>query len=166
MFISYVLAAVKFSICSQVVIADPRLKTYLTLLKDHLAIVNDMASFDKEKRDFERDPNKPLINIVEVIQRLLSVADIDFAKALAYIYQGQTEASMERELQRLEAQEDLDADTWQYLQATYVCAAGNAFFSMTSSRYGGEAARIRCNSNGTISDPNRGDSEEDSKSAG
>jgi hypothetical protein len=54
---------------------------------------------------------------------------------------------MKEELKRLEAQEDLDAETWQYLEATYVCAAGNAFSSMTSSRYGGEVARIRSESN-------------------
>lgn len=127
------------------------------LVKDHLAIINDLASFDKEKRDFERDPNKPFINFVEIIQQLLSIPEIDSAKALAYIYQIQTEASMQRELQHLEAQGDLDADTWQYLEATYVCAAGNAFFSMTSSRYGGEAARVQCLSNRPISERYRGD---------
>ena len=50
---------------------------------------------------------------------------------------------MIEELQRLEDEEDLNVEQWRYLEATYVCAAGNAFFSMTSSRYGGEAARIQ-----------------------
>ena len=147
-FISYVLAAVRFSICSEVDITDRRLKRYLTLLKDHLAIINDMASFDKEKRDFDQDPSKVMINIVDVFQQLLSTPDIDSAKALAYTYQIQTEVWMKEELQRLEDQENLEVEIWRYLQATYVCAAGNAFFSMTSSRYGGDAARIRCQRNG------------------
>lgn len=131
---------------------DPRLKRYLTLLKDHLAIINDMASFDKEKRDFDQDPSKVVINIVDVVQQLLSAPDIDSAKALAYTYQIQTEVWMKEELRRLEDQENLEAEIWQYLQATLFCAAGNAFFSMTSSRYGGDAARIRCQSNAPLKD--------------
>ena len=74
------LAAVKFSTCSK---ADPRLERFLSLIKDHLAIVNDMASYDKEKRDFDHDASKVLINIVDVIQRLLSLPHIGSAKALA-----------------------------------------------------------------------------------
>lgn len=54
---------------------------------------------------------------------------------------------MKEELKHSEAQEDLDAETWQYLEATYIYATGNAFFSMTSSRYGGEVARIHSKSN-------------------
>ena len=146
--ISYVLAATKFAIGSNVNIADPRLARYLRLIKDHLAIINDMASFDKEKRDFDNGSSKDLINIVDVIQRLLSLPDTVSSKALAYVYQLQTEAWMKEELQRLEVQEELDAEQWQYLEATYACAAGNAFFSMTSSRYGGEAARIHAQRNG------------------
>ena len=132
----------KFSLCSSVEISDPRLAKYLSLIKDHLAIINDMASFDKEKRDFDNASSKYLINIVDVIQHILSLADTDSAKAMAYAYQLQTEAGLVEELQRLKDHEDLDVEQWQYLEATYVCAAGNTFFSMTSSRYGGEAARI------------------------
>lgn len=140
---SYVLAAVKFSIGSSIDLADTRLKRYLILVKDHLAIINDVASFDKEKRDFDQGSSSDLINIVDVIQRLFSLPDIDSSKALAYAYQLQTEAWMREELQILKNREDLDEEQWSYLEALYACAAGNAFFSMTSERYGGEAARIR-----------------------
>ena len=139
---SYVLAAVKFSLCSSVEISDPRLAKYLSLIKDHLAITNDLASFEKEKKDFDNGSSNCLINIVDVIQRVLSLADTDSAKAMAYAYLLQTEAELIEELHRLKDQGDLNAEQWQYLEATYVCAAGNTFFSMTSSRYGGEAAKI------------------------
>ena len=84
---SYVLAAVKFSLCSSIDILDLRLVKYLTLFKDHLAIINDVASFDKEKRDYDNGSSKDLINIADVIQRILSLLDIDSAKAMAYAYQ-------------------------------------------------------------------------------
>ena len=112
------------------------------LVKDHLAIINDMASFDKEQRAFDDGSSEDIINIVDVVRRLFSLPDTDSAKAFAYAYQLQTEEWMSEELQRLEAEEELDKEHWQYLEATFVCAAGNAFFSMTSSRYGGEIARI------------------------
>ena len=132
----------KFSLCSSVKLSDPRLAKYLSLIKDHLAVINDMASFDKEKRDFDNGSSKYLINIVDVIRHILSLADTDSAKAMTYAYQLQTEAGLIEELQRMKDQEDLDVEQWQYLEATYACAAGNVFFSVTSSRYGGEAARI------------------------
>lgn len=133
----------KFSISSSIHLADPRLNRYLKLVKKHLAIVNDMASFDKEKRNFDEGFSSDLINIVDVVQRLFSLPDVDSAKALAYTYQLQTEVWMREELQFLKDQAGLDAEQWRYLEATYVCAAGNAFFSMTSSHYGGDKVRIR-----------------------
>ncbi|KAL8880502.1 MAG: hypothetical protein Q9215_003696 [Flavoplaca cf. flavocitrina] len=140
--INYVLAAVKFSIASDVDLTDPRLARYLTLVKDHLAIINDMASYDKEERASESSDGEQIINIVYVVQQVMSLPDVDSAKVMAYAYQLQTEAWMIEELQHLESEMWLGDQEWQYLEATYVCAAGNAFFSMTSSRYGGEVARL------------------------
>lgn len=143
---SYVLAAVKFSICSKVEIQDPRFIKYLTFVKDHLAIANDLASYDKESRDFVSGASKDIINIVDVFQHIMSLPHAESAKVMAYTYQLQTETWMVEELQRLRSEEELDNEQWQYLEATYVCAAGNTFFSMTSSRYGGEAARLQASS--------------------
>lgn len=142
MIFSYVLAAVKFSICSEVDMSDARLIKYLNLVKDHLAIVNDMASYDKEKRNFDEGSSRDLINIIDIVQRIMSLPDTDSAKVMSYAYQLQTERWMSEELERLKEHEDLDIDQWRYLKATYDCAAGNVFFSMTSSRYGGEPARL------------------------
>ena len=139
---SYVLAAVKFSLCSNVNTSDSRLTKYLTLAKDHLAIVNDLASYDKEKRDFDSGASQDLINIVDIVQQLMSLPDPESAKATAYTYQLQIEAWMVQEIQRMDREEHLTLEQWQYLEAVYVCAAGNVFFSMTSSRYGGETARL------------------------
>ena len=139
---SYVLAAVKFSLCSNVNTSDSRLTKYLTLAKDHLAIANDLASYDKEKRDFDSGASHDIINVVDVVQQLMSLPDSDSAKTTAYTYQLQTEAWMVQEIQRMDREEQLTSEQWQYLEAVYVCAAGNVFFSMTSSRYGGETARL------------------------
>lgn len=107
-----------------------------------------MASFDKEIREFDQDASKVVINVVDVFRRLLNLPNTDSAKAFAYAYRLQTEAWMREELVRLENRQDLEPDVWQFLNATYVCAAGNAFFSMTSCRYGGEVARISGKGNG------------------
>ena len=138
---SYVLAAVKFSISSEVDIEDPRYARFLTLIKDHLSIVNDLASFDKELRAFNSGASRDLLNIVHELQKMLWLPNVQAAKALAYSYQLQTEEWIEEELDRLKS-EDLSLAQWQYLEAVFACAAGNAFYSMTSSRYGGEDARI------------------------
>lgn len=138
---SYVLAAVKFSISSEVDIEDARCARFLTLIKDHLSIINDLASFDKELRAYSSGASRDLLNIVYEFQRMLSLPDVNAAKALAYSYQLQTEEWIREELERLKG-EDLSLAQWQYLEAVFACAAGNAFYSMTSSRYGGEAARI------------------------
>ena len=113
----------------------------MTLVKDHLSIVNDLASFDKEDRAFKSGADKEIINIVDVVRQLLSLNDDD-AKVLAYTIQLQTEESMRDELDRLIAKAELTPSHWHYLHALFVSAAGNAFYSMISSRYGGEAARI------------------------
>ena len=139
----FVLAAVKFSIGSDINLFDSRLALFLTLVKDHLSIVNDLASFDKEQRAFKNGSDKEIINMVNVVQRLMSLPDEDGAKVMAYTYQLQTEERMRDELERLVSQEELDAAQWQYLKAVFVCCAGNGFYSMISSRYGGEAARIK-----------------------
>ena len=141
------LAAVKFSLCSNIDMNDPRFTRYFTLVKDHLAIINDMASYDKEKRDFDTGVANDMINIVDVIQQFMSLPDAQSAKAVTYTYQLQTEAWINEELQRLGTEETLEVAHWQYLEAAFVCAAGNAFFSMTSSRYGGEGARLPSFSN-------------------
>lgn len=140
---SYVLAAVKFSIASEVDLADPRLARYLMLVKDHLGIINDMASYDKELHASKSSDGEQMINIVDVVQRIMCLPDVDSAKAMAYAYQLQTEAWMIEELQHLKSEARLEDQEWQYLEATYICAAGHAFFSMTSSRYGGEVARLK-----------------------
>ena len=139
----FVLSSVKFSICSDVNLLDPRLAVCLTLIKDHLAIVNDLASFDKEQRGFRSGSSKELINIVDVLQKLLSLSRDDDAKAMAYTYQLHTEECLREELDRLSSAGGLTESEWQYLMAVFACAAGNAFYSMISSRYGGESARIK-----------------------
>lgn len=115
----------------------------MNLAKDHLSIVNDLASFDKEQRAFKEGSDKEIINIVDVVQKLMSLPNDDDAKVMTYTYQLQTEVHMRDELEKLASRDELNESQWQYLHAVFVCCAGNAFYSMISSRYGGEAARIK-----------------------
>lgn len=139
----FVLASVKFSISSSIDLYNPRLAVYLNLVKDHLSIVNDLASFDKEQRAVKSGSAQEIINLVDVVQKLMSLPNDDDAKVMAYMYQLQIEERMHDELERLVSQDGLSGSQWQYLHALFVCCAGNAFYSMISSRYGGEAARIK-----------------------
>ena len=89
---------------------------------------------------------------MDVIHRLLSLPDEDAAKGMAYAYQVQTEEWMKEELERLRIGDYLSEKQWHFIDAVVTCAAGNAFYSMISSRYGGETARI----SGRPSDVNGG----------
>lgn len=90
--------------------ADPRMTRFLTLIKNHGTIINDLASFKKEKRAFDQGSTKDLTNLVDVIQCLFSLPDIASSRALAYAYQLQTEVWMREELQFLADHEDLDGE--------------------------------------------------------
>lgn len=140
---SFVLASVKFSIASDVEIQDPKLAKFLSLARDHFAIVNDLASFDKELRDFQIGASQDMINVVDVFRRLLSLQDEEAAKGLAYAYQLQSEEWMKEELERFRMKDDLSKKQWRFIEAVVACAAGNAFYSMVSCRYGGEGAKIQ-----------------------
>jgi len=141
--VPYILACVKFSLRSNVRIEDPKLARILRLVSDHVSLVNDLASYDKEKRAYDSGKVCYLINAVDVVHRLFSLASPAAAKALAYAMQLQVEAEMEAELGRLVAAGELDAEQLRFVDAALVMAAGNTFYSVVSSRYGGQAAKIK-----------------------
>lgn len=138
----FVLACVKFSIASGVDLWQPKLAALHDLAMDHLGLVNDLYSFDKELRDFKTGKSKELINIVATIKDVLSLDSWDAAKEHTYSFQLQREQWIANEVARLDAANELDPETWRYIEALMACLAGNTFYSMTSSRYGGEAAAI------------------------
>lgn len=57
------------------------------MVKDHLAIINDIASYDKEQQASKSSGQEQIFNLVDVIQRTMSLPDVDSAKVMAYAYQ-------------------------------------------------------------------------------
>ena len=135
------IAAAKFSIKSRVSLTDERFKRYLSLVGDHLGLINDLASYDKELRAFNKGETGDMINLVEVVKSVTSLQDTDDAKSVAWALQLQIEKQMMEELENLRAQ-GLSNEEWWFLEAVAYTAVGNVMFCMTTSRYGGEAARI------------------------
>lgn len=141
-FHSFVIAAAKFSIKSSASVTDPRFSRYLTLVSDHLGLVNDLASYDKELRALNDGDTSDMINLVHVVKTVTCLQGTDEAKAVVWALQLQIERQMMEELEGLRREGGLTDDEWWFLEAVASTAVGNVMFCMTTSRYGGEAARI------------------------
>lgn len=83
-----------------------------------------------------------MINLVHVIKLVTGLCDTDDAKAVAWALQLQIEQDMMAELERLKSSGKVTYEEWWFLEAVIIAATGNVMFCMTTSRYGGEAARI------------------------
>ncbi|KAI9735008.1 MAG: hypothetical protein M1834_002091 [Cirrosporium novae-zelandiae] len=138
---AWLFACSKFSIESDVNLSDPKLAPFLRLAGDNISLVNDLASFDKELRAFESGKTVVLINAVDVVRRACGLSIPD-AKATTYTLQLLNEDQIRKELERMKVEDKLTLEEWKYVDAILVLLAGNTFYSMTTSRYGGEAARI------------------------
>jgi len=139
----FVFASIKFSLSSSVDIQQPAIQRFMTWASDHLAMTNDLYSYDKEARAYRDGSCPDLINIVSILERLLSLPDEGSALDIAFALILQREQRMSEELKMFEVAGCLDSETWEYLKAVWACLAGNTFYSMTCVRYGGESARIR-----------------------
>ena len=82
-----------------------------------------------------------MINLVAVVKDVTSLQRTDDAKSVTWALQLQIEKQMIQELKILHAQ-GLSNEEWWFLEAVAFAATGNVMFCMTTSRYGGEAARI------------------------
>lgn len=127
---------------------DPRFARYLSLIGDHLGLVNDLASYDKELRALNSGETSDMINVVAVVKSVTSLQSTDEAKRVVWALQLQIEKHMIEELEGLQAQ-GLSDEEWWFLEAVLAAATGNVMYCMTSSRYGGETARIGSGSNRT-----------------
>ena len=94
-----------------------------------------------------------MINIVDVIKRVTGVRDTDDAKAVVWSLQLQIERDMLAEVEYLKSKwnassagmkgdRENEEEDW-FLDAVLLCAAGHVMFCMTTSRYGGEDAKIK-----------------------
>ena len=84
-----------------------------------------------------------MIKLVHVVKTVTPSLDgADEAKALVWALQMQIERQMMDELEALRREGNLSDEEWWFLEAVASTAVGNVMFCMTTSRYGGEAARI------------------------
>ncbi|KAI9816264.1 MAG: hypothetical protein M1827_001865 [Pycnora praestabilis] len=135
-------ASTKFSIQSNVDANSPKLCRFLRHLGDQISIANDIASYSKEKQQYESGKATHMINIVDVIMRVKLLRDEVAAKGVAYAFQLEAENDILSELKNMKERDDLDLEEWKFVDACLVAAAGNLFTSVVISRYGGEKARI------------------------
>lgn len=139
---SFVIAAAKFSIGSTARVKDPRFLPFLSLASDHLALVNDLASYDKELHALENGDTRDMINIVDVVTHVTHLRGTEDAKKIVWALQLHFEGHMLQELEALQAADNLSQQEQDFLMAVTATTVGNVMFCMTTSRYGGEAARI------------------------
>ncbi|EKG15849.1 Terpenoid synthase [Macrophomina phaseolina MS6] len=138
----FLIAGTKFSISSDVRIEDPKLATIVRLAGDHISLVNDLASFEKEFREFEAGELRNLVNAVSIVRKLFGLQSWSSAKAFTYAMQCELETRIKKEVERLETIGALDAEQWRFLKALLTMLAGNVFYSTIASRYGGEGAKL------------------------
>lgn len=80
------MACAKFSIRSSVDQNSPKFSRFLRYLGHQISIVNDIASYDKEKRQHQANEAAAMINIVHVIAKNENLED-EPAKCMAYAWQ-------------------------------------------------------------------------------
>lgn len=136
-------AACRLSVASPVALADPVTARLLRLAGDHVSIVNDLGSFDKEAAAFAAGRTVVFINLVRVLQASCGLESVDDAKAAAFVLQLLNEREMRAECERLRTDARMTEEHWRFVDSLLLLCAGNTFYTMTTSRYGGEAARIK-----------------------
>ncbi|KAL8866201.1 MAG: hypothetical protein Q9198_008992 [Flavoplaca austrocitrina] len=140
---SFTFACAKFSIRSHADQHHPSLRPLLHHIGDHISIVNDIASYDKEKRNFESGKASSVINLVDVIMQQERL-EAEPAKTMAYAWQLLTEDAIKGDLDRLKESGVMGQEEWRFVDACLGAATGNLFTSVVIKRYGGEAARVCC----------------------
>ncbi|KAK8848562.1 isoprenoid synthase domain-containing protein [Apiospora arundinis] len=135
-------AACKLSIASPISLVDPVTAKLLRLAGDHISIVNDLGSFDKERAAFESGRTVVFINLVQVLRTSCGLS-VDDAKAAAFVLQLLNEQEMLAECEHLKTDDRMTDEHWRFVDVLLLLCAGNTFYTMTTSRYGGEAARIK-----------------------
>ena len=139
---SYVFACCKFSVRSKVKEDSPHLRRIFRRIGDQISIVNDLASYEMEKRRFESGSSKAIINIVSAIMKMERVEAV-VAKSMAYAWQLCMEQEIVDELEELKRRDELSVEEWKFIDVWLLAASGNLLTSVVMSRYGGEDARIR-----------------------
>jgi hypothetical protein len=133
---------VRFSLNSSVDLTNPRLSKFIGLVLDQVSIMNDLASWEKEKKAYDTGKMFYLINTVEVARQLLGLPTY---KAAVEIVQGllfQVECQIDEEIQHLIDSGVLTEEEWIFVDASLYMVSGNAFTSVVMARYGDEGCRL------------------------
>lgn len=139
---AWLVASCRLSIASPIPMDEARLARLVRLVGDHVSIVNDLGSFDKEWAAYEGGRTVVLINLVQVLRESCGLG-VDDAKAAAFVLQLLNEREIQEELERLKSDGEMGVEHWRFVDSLLALIAGNTFYTMTTSRYGGEAARIK-----------------------
>ena len=135
-------ACTKFSLHLKVDLRSPKLRRLLGYLGDQISIANDLASYDKEAKQFLEGRSKEMINLVHTIMQVNRINGVAAAKSMAYAIQLWTENEILEELRALSGQGQLSDEEWKLVDGCLVAASGNLLTSIVISRYGGEEAKI------------------------
>lgn len=138
----YVFASVKFSLGSSIDIASPKLEKLIRLASIHVPVVNDLASWKKEKHHFDTGKIMHLINTVDMIRRVMCLSDEEAAIGQTYALQLQIECQIDAEVERLMVTGALDEEEWRFVNGILTVLSGNVLSCSVMSRYGGEATRL------------------------
>ena len=137
---SFTLANVKFSIASNVDWRSADLFPLVEAVSIHVMLVNDLASYRKERQAVEEGDSLRMINYVTVARQVLFLSD-EGALFHTYLKVLEAEADIETDLRDLR-QKELTGDQWSFVYALLAMAAGHAFAATISKRYATEAGRI------------------------
>ncbi|KAH8428342.1 uncharacterized protein LDX57_006043 [Aspergillus melleus] len=106
------------------------------IIEFHITLVNDLFSFDKEKRAAVTE-GALLLNTVNYLEQVLSVSS-PFAKDLTLRLMLDIESKLQDELGQLSQIDTLSESQVRCAHALVECASGNMLFSVDSIWYGKE----------------------------
>ena len=114
------------------------MEPFIHLAYDHFLLINDLYSFDREKRAADTH-GATFTNVIHFPEEYLSVNPEVAKKVTLDILEG-VECQLHTELQRLKESPTITETQLQYAFGTIENLSGNVLFSLTSKRYGGKAA--------------------------
>lgn len=112
------------------------LETFEDIAGKHTILVQDLYSFEKERRASEADPSVQLINVVAVMKGLLGTKGYDAPMIAVRDMIIQAEIEAVQEYERLRKQKNLNEAQVDYVEGLFQFMAGHIYFSATAPRYG------------------------------
>lgn len=108
---------------------------------DQISIINDIASYEKELKQFQRGEVSHMLNLVHFIRERYRL-NVEAGKAMAYSLQLLSEDLVRKEIEGFDKRGDLNEEEWKFIDACILAATGSLFTSVVISRYGGEESRL------------------------